>query len=104
MRDLTLKQRQLKHLKVNHLKELVSAECQLITNKTEVTQMSANLLNSLNLVTLIERVHLSGSLKRLDHLIKSKSPRREAQQANNRIQASRRTSPYAPWRNSPNKI
>ena len=88
MKDLTLKRRLLllKQLKISHLKESVSAECLLNSNKKVVILMSVNLRNSLNLVMLIKQIHPS-NIKELNHPLKSMSHKKEESKANNRIQA-----------------
>ena len=88
MKDLTLKRRLLllKQLKISHLKESVSAECLLNSNKKVVIQMSVNLRNFLNLVMLIKQIPPS-NIKELNRPLKSMSRKKEESKANNRIQA-----------------
>ena len=59
----------LKYLKNNHLKESVSAECLLNSNKRVLIQMSVNLQISLNLVMLIKQIYLS-NIKELNRPLK----------------------------------
>ena len=101
MKDLTLKQRllllPLKQLKISHLKESVSVECLLNSNKRVLIQMSVNLQISLNLVMLIKQIYLS-NIKELNRPLKSMSHKKEESKANNRMQAKVRIikSTYAP--------